>query len=62
MKNMFDAVKRFVRDEEGAVAIEYALLAALIALGIVVGATNLGTGLSEFFDAINTKLGTSKPA
>lgn len=62
MKAMFAAAKKFVRDEEGAVSIEYALLAALIALGITVGATALGDGLSAFFSAVADKLKTYAPA
>jgi pilus assembly protein Flp/PilA len=46
MKNL---LTRFVKDESGAAAIEYALICALIALAIIVGATALG-------GAINTKL------
>jgi pilus assembly protein Flp/PilA len=42
---------RFFKDEEGATAAEYALLIALIAVVLIVGATALGT-------AINAKLGT----
>ena len=42
---------RLIRDERGVSAIEYAFLAALIAMGIVVSAgevgTNLGEGLSD---------------
>jgi pilus assembly protein Flp/PilA len=39
MKSMWTSIKRFVRDEEGVTAIEYGLLAALIAVAIIVGAT-----------------------
>ncbi|MCK9983927.1 MAG: pilus assembly protein Flp/PilA [Azoarcus sp.] len=58
---MLEMIKQFVRDEEGAVAIEYALLAALIALAIVAGAGALGTELSAFFQAIATWLGLRHP-
>ena len=54
-------VKGFAREEDGAAAIEYALIAALIALGIIVGATALGTGLSDFFDSIATYLTGLQP-
>lgn len=51
-----------VRDEEtGGVAIEYALLAALIAIAIAVGATVLGSEISDFFDRIGTWLSTKTP-
>ncbi|OWW20571.1 Flp family type IVb pilin [Noviherbaspirillum denitrificans] len=51
-----NAIKRFLKDEEGAVAIEYALLAALIAIVIAVGATALGNQLCAFFNGIATWL------
>lgn len=47
---------RFAKDESGATAIEYGLIAALIALAIVTGATALGDGLSAQFQAIADKL------
>jgi pilus assembly protein Flp/PilA len=50
---------RFVKDESGATAIEYGLIAALIALAIIVGAGTLGTTLNAKFDAIATKLGNT---
>jgi pilus assembly protein Flp/PilA len=53
---MFQTLKAFWADEEGAAAIEYALIAALIALAIVVGATALGTEINDLFNAIATKL------
>lgn len=58
---MLEMIKQFVRDEEGAVAIEYALLAALIALAIIVGAGALGTELSNFFQAIADWLEAKEP-
>ncbi|TGQ23898.1 Flp family type IVb pilin, partial [Mesorhizobium sp. M00.F.Ca.ET.220.01.1.1] len=39
-------VAGFLRDNSGATAIEYGLIAALIALGIMVGATSLGGALN----------------
>ena len=47
---------RFVEDESGATAIEYGLIAALIALAIMVGAGNLGNSLNSQFGRIKTKL------
>ena len=46
----------FIRDEQGASAIEYALLVALIALAITAGATALGTSISGMFNNASTKL------
>jgi pilus assembly protein Flp/PilA len=44
---------RFVKNESGATAIEYGLIAALIALVIVAGATSLGTTLNSKFQSIS---------
>lgn len=46
------ATCRFMRDEDGVTAIEYGLIAALIALAIIVGATALGGGLNTLFQKI----------
>jgi pilus assembly protein Flp/PilA len=46
---MWGFLKSYWTDEEGAAAIEYALIAALIALAIIGGATILGTGMSTMF-------------
>jgi pilus assembly protein Flp/PilA len=43
---------RFVKDESGATAIEYGLIAALIALAIMVGAGSLGNELNNKFSNI----------
>ncbi|TIV87523.1 MAG: Flp family type IVb pilin [Mesorhizobium sp.] len=45
-----------LRDDSGATAIEYGLIAALIALGIMVGATSLGGALNAEFVSIATTL------
>jgi pilus assembly protein Flp/PilA len=47
---------RFVKDESGATAIEYGLIAALIAIAIIVGASSLGTELNAKFDMIAGEL------
>ena len=49
---------RFAQDESGATAIEYGLIAALIAVAIITAASLLGTNLSNLFDAIADRLGT----
>ncbi len=54
-----NAVARFVNDESGATAIEYGLIAALIAVGIIAAATTLGGGLSSLFNSIGGRLNTS---
>jgi pilus assembly protein Flp/PilA len=49
-------VARFIKDESGAAAIEYALIAGLIALVIVGGATLLGNAISTKFTNIGTSV------
>lgn len=49
MRNLFNGFVRFLKDEEGVTAIEYGLIAALIAVAIIVGAGTLGTNLNTLF-------------
>jgi pilus assembly protein Flp/PilA len=51
-------VKTFIADESGATAIEYGLLAALIAVVIITGATLLGGSINTLFTAIATCIST----
>lgn len=53
---MKSEIRRLVREESGATAIEYGLIAALIAVAIVAAAGALGTDLSEIFNRVGTKL------
>lgn len=50
---------RFAKDESGATAIEYGLIAALIALAIMVGASSLGNSLNAQFSFIAEELNNS---
>ena len=47
---------RLMKDESGATAIEYGLIAALIAVAAITAMTNLGSTLSGTFDNVNTKM------
>jgi pilus assembly protein Flp/PilA len=49
-------LKQFLRDEEGVTAIEYGLIAALIAVAIIAAVTTLGTTIAEKFGVITTAL------
>ena len=51
-----EKVMRFLKDEEGVTAIEYGLIAALIALVIIIAVALVGTGLSSTFNNIGTHL------
>jgi len=50
-------INRFKADESGATAIEYGLIAALIAVAIIAAVRAVGGSLSDTFDAVNTELG-----
>lgn len=57
MKNL---IARFVKDESGATAIEYGLIAAGIALAIITIVNGLGTNLKSTFTNINNGLNTTQ--
>jgi pilus assembly protein Flp/PilA len=52
MQNILTHAKRFLRDEDGVTAIEYGLIAALIALIIIGSVTTLGTNLNKVFSDV----------
>jgi pilus assembly protein Flp/PilA len=49
-------IARFVKDESGATAIEYGLIAAGISLAIIAAVNGLGTNLNNKFTTINGSL------
>jgi pilus assembly protein Flp/PilA len=53
MKNL---ITRFVKDESGATAIEYGLIAAGISLAIIAVVNGIGSNLNTKFNSINTSL------
>jgi len=53
---MRNSITRFLRDEEGATAIEYGIIAGLIAVTLVTTLTSVGTKLQTLFSTIATKL------
>ena len=53
MKNL---IARFAKDESGATAIEYGLIAAGISLAIIAAVNGLGTTLNAKFTSINSSL------
>lgn len=58
MKNLFS---RFIEDESGATAIEYGLIAGLIAIAIIAGAGSLGNALDNQLDAISNEVSDVTP-
>lgn len=59
MTTMFNGIKRFVREEDGAAAIEYALLAAFISLVLVAVLPGVKTTLNSIWTKIATGLTTA---
>ena len=53
MKNL---IARFVKDESGATAIEYGLIAALISIAIIGGARTLGTNIGATFNNVGNAI------
>lgn len=56
MKNL---LLRLINETEGQDLIEYALLAALVALGAIVGMQALAGGINSKFSAVSTSLGAA---
>lgn len=52
---------RFSRDTDGATAIEYGLVAALISVALIAGATTLGGALNNTFSFLSNKVGNATP-
>jgi pilus assembly protein Flp/PilA len=61
MKKLVMRARNFMREDDGVTAIEYGLLAALIAVAIIAGANTLGQNLNTLFTNIATCL-TALPA
>ena len=59
---LVQAIRSFLRDEDGAAAIEYGLIAALIAIAIIVGATLLGASLDGLFTRLGNCMATPTTA
>jgi pilus assembly protein Flp/PilA len=49
-------IKKLFKNEEGATAIEYGLIAALIAVAAIAAMSSLGGNLSNTFNTVNNKL------
>jgi len=50
MKRLFG---RFLGDERGVTAIEYVLIASIVSIAVITGATTLGTALNSIFQDIS---------
>ncbi|WP_432821187.1 Flp family type IVb pilin [Trichloromonas sp.] len=56
MKKMMEGLKRFMNDEEGATAVEYGIMVALVAVAIIGTVTTMAGGLKSLFGKVNTEL------
>ena len=54
---MFKMISKLIRDESGATAIEYGLIAAGIAVAIIAAVNTLGTTLNGTFTTVNGSIG-----
>ena len=57
---MFTTVKSFIKDESGATAIEYGLIAALVSVAAIAALQAMGTELSNMFGFVEDKLEESQ--
>lgn len=53
---MIEKIRTFLKDEEGATAVEYGLIVALIAGVIIAAVTLLGTNVSNTFSTVAAKI------
>jgi pilus assembly protein Flp/PilA len=53
-------MRRFLRDEAGATAIEYALIGAIISIVIIGGATTIGSTLRTTFQSVGSAFVASR--
>ena len=56
LTQMLRTLVRVLQNEDGATAIEYGLIAALVAVAAVAAMTTVGTNLSATFNSVATKL------
>ncbi len=59
---MTKLIERFMKDESGATAIEYGLIAALISVALITGATTLGDTLNNQFQELSNKMNDASDA
>ena len=57
---LMESLRAFVKREDGASAIEYALIAGLIAIMVIGGATLMGGNIDKIFQKIGSVLGEVK--
>jgi pilus assembly protein Flp/PilA len=58
---MFRALTRFFREERGATAVEYGLIAALVSVASVVSLANLGGSISTMYQTVSNTISSTVP-
>jgi pilus assembly protein Flp/PilA len=58
---MLETIKKLAVEEDGADATEYALLAALVAVALIGGATFLGGKINNLFNGVGNKVNVTIP-
>ena len=61
-RQMFETMKSLWKDESGATAIEYGLIAALVSVAAIGALTAMGTSLTSIFGTVSTQLDTAVTA
>lgn len=56
---MFKTICKFLRDERGATAIEYGLIAGLVSVAAIAALSAMGTSLQGIFGIVSTQLNTA---
>ncbi len=56
---MFKVIRTFAKDESGATAIEYGLIAALVSVAAIGALTAMGNSLSAMFNTVSSALSTA---
>lgn len=62
MKNIYNSIRTFAQDEEGATAVEYGVMVGLIAVAIIFTVTTIGTSLNTLFLKVRDCVATPKGA
>jgi len=62
MSTFTSAVRTFIADEDGVTAIEYAMMAALVAVALIVTITAMGTSIGSVFAKVSSEIAKIVPA
>jgi len=52
-------IRNYVKTDEGATAIEYAMLTAILGVGLIAGADGIGNVVSTMWDTVSTRMSAS---